>query len=306
MQTDQPYKISVEDIENSQQAKPETVYGSFFKRYIASVLDGVISVIVTAILGGFLGGYLGVWLGPMITAFGFEELFELILTIVGYIVGFVGGIAYYVVFESAEEFRATPGKLLMGLRVTGENDECISPWRSTARFFSKYVSAAIFGIGYLMALWRPKNRALHDSMCSTYVIQYKKPILPVWIVAVLAILVILVPTVLILLSGAKNFSEARDRSNLRACFANQNTLLGALEMYNLDMDKTLIIKNADDMKILVDERYIQGMPKDPRYNTDSYRSDEHGNVWCTNHGTIQDTCIGDSPRCLEALEKSKH
>ena len=53
----QTYKISVEDIENSQQAKPETVYGSFFKRYIASVLDGVISVIVTAILGGFLGGY---------------------------------------------------------------------------------------------------------------------------------------------------------------------------------------------------------------------------------------------------------
>ena len=55
MQTDQIYKISVEDIENSQQAKPKTVYGSFFKRYIASVLDGVISVIVTAILGGFLG-----------------------------------------------------------------------------------------------------------------------------------------------------------------------------------------------------------------------------------------------------------
>ena len=66
---------------------------------------------------------------------------------------------------------------------------------------------------------------------------------------------------------------------MRACFANQNTLLGALEMYNLDMDKTLIIKNADDMKILVDERYIQGNAKGSRYNTDSYRSDEHGNVW---------------------------
>ena len=155
-----------------------------------------------------------------------------------------------------------------------------------------------------MALWRPKNQALHDSMC-TSVIRYKKPILPVWIVAVLAILVCSSHSI-DLAFWAKNFSEARDRSNLRACFANPNTLLGALEMYNLDMDKTLIIKNADDMKILVDERYIQGMPKDPRYNTDSYRSDEHGNVWCTNHGTIQDTCIGDSPRCLEALEKSKH
>lgn len=302
MQTDEVYKISVEDIKNSQQAKPEIVYGSFFKRYIASVLDGVISVIVTAILGGFLGG----WLGPMIVAFGLGEFFEPILTIVGYIVGFVGGIAYYVVFESAEEFRATPGKLLMGLRVTGENDECISPWRSTARFFSKYVSAVIFGIGYLMALWRPKNQALHDSMCRTYVIQYKKPILPVWIVAVLAILVILVPTVLILLSGAKNFSEARDRSNLRACFTNQKTILGALEMYNLDTNKTLIIKNADDMKILLDETYLSGMPKDPGYyKTDSYRSDENGNVWCTNHGTIEGTCIGDSPRCLEALSKIK-
>ena len=57
MQTEQIYKISIEDIENSEQAKPQIVYGSFFKRYIASVLDGVISVIVTAILGGFLGGY---------------------------------------------------------------------------------------------------------------------------------------------------------------------------------------------------------------------------------------------------------
>ncbi len=36
-----------------------------------------------------------------------------------------------------------------------------------------------------------------------------------------------------------NFKAARERANFRACFANQKTIAGALEMYNLDRELTL-------------------------------------------------------------------
>jgi hypothetical protein len=40
--------------------------------------------------------------------------------------------------------------------------------------------------------------------------------------------------------AAPNFKAARERSNVRACFANQKTVMGALEMYNLDKNTNVM------------------------------------------------------------------
>ena len=168
MQTEQIYKISIEDIENSEQAKPQIVYGSFFRRYLASAFDGLVSIILFIKLGDLTN---------------YEPF--------GFMIAFGLSLLYFVVFESTEKCRATPGKLLMGLRVVRENGDCISAWRAIARFFSKYISMVILFTGYLMALWRPKNQALHDSICSTCVIQYKKPLRIGWLVTIFALIGVL-------------------------------------------------------------------------------------------------------------------
>ena len=165
MQTEQIYKISIEDIENSEQAKPQIVYGSFFRRYLASAFDGLVSIILFIKLGQLTN---------------YEPF--------GFMIAFGLSLLYFVVFESTEKCRATPGKLLMGLRVVRENGDCLSAWIAIVRFVSKYIYVVILFTGYVMALWRSKNQALHDSICSTCVIQYKKPLRIGWLVTSFALI----------------------------------------------------------------------------------------------------------------------
>ncbi len=113
-----------------------------------------------------------------------------------------------------------------------------------------------------------------------------------------------------------NFRRARDRANQRACFANQKTIAGAMEMYNLDngtnnlpLDETLFDK-------LKAAGYLQRIPKDPGQgeNTSHHyitvpTTDSRGQpdcrIFCTHHGFIQPPAGStrkDSPRKqLEAL-----
>tara|TARA_B100000674_G_scaffold497938_1_gene533629 strand:- start:1516 stop:1899 length:384 start_codon:yes stop_codon:yes gene_type:complete len=93
-----------------------------------------------------------------------------------------------------------------------------------------------------------------------------------------------------------NFRQARMKSNTRACYANQKTILGALEMYNLDEGLNLTITTKTDLETLVSKKYLQGVPTDPgcKTNTNAYQSDTAGNVWCTFHGTIDGTFIAST------------
>lgn len=85
-----------------------------------------------------------------------------------------------------------------------------------------------------------------------------------------------------------NFRQAREKSNMRACYANQKTILGALEMYNLDTGKQEIIGGAKQLEDLQKAKYLQSVPKDPGcVNKDNYRSNVEGDVWCEFHGAIE-------------------
>src|SRR5947209_11570644 len=59
-----------------------------------------------------------------------------------------------------------------------------------------------------------------------------------------------------------NFRAARERANTRACYANQKTIAGALEMYNLDNNtKVTDIQSVGDA--LVTGGYLQTKVDDP-------------------------------------------
>lgn len=89
-----------------------------------------------------------------------------------------------------------------------------------------------------------------------------------------------------------NFRRARERANQRACYANQKTIAGALEMYNLDYSTSI----TDISKTIMESQlrangYLQSVPQDPGGGPDSADNYKltNGDIACTIHGAIQGT-----------------
>lgn len=120
-------------------------YAGFWKRFLALLIDGVI----LAIIGGLANWLLADWLASTISVF------------LGWL--------YYAYMESSTS-QATFGKQAMGIYVTDINGQRISFLRATGRYFGKYLSALILGIGFIMAAFTARKQALHDLLASTLVL----------------------------------------------------------------------------------------------------------------------------------------
>jgi type IV pilus assembly protein PilA len=89
-----------------------------------------------------------------------------------------------------------------------------------------------------------------------------------------------------------NFQAARRRANIRACYANQKTIAGAVEMYNLDFnqDITTLTGLGGASGKLKTEGYLQEWPNDPGQgsaNNYSMTGTSGNGITCSKHGTIQ-------------------
>jgi prepilin-type N-terminal cleavage/methylation domain-containing protein len=86
-----------------------------------------------------------------------------------------------------------------------------------------------------------------------------------------------------------NFKAARERANTRACYANQKTVVGAVEMYNLD--KNTKATDLGCFPALKSGGYLQSIPDDPGQGTGTssdYSLTTDGNgIKCNIHGSIQ-------------------
>jgi len=76
---------------------------------------------------------------------------------------------YYAFFESSKKM-ATPGKFILGLKVTDFSGSRISFGKATGRYFSKFLSSMILGIGYIMAAFTERKQTLHDILANCFVI----------------------------------------------------------------------------------------------------------------------------------------
>jgi uncharacterized RDD family membrane protein YckC len=131
-------------------------YGGFWIRFVAAIIDGLITAIPTGIVGALIASSAG---GP-----GARGEAELISNVISLVVGWL-----YEALFTASSYQATPGKLLFGLRVTDTQGNTISFARATGRHFAKIVSAIIIGIGFIMAAFDERKRSLHDIMAGTLV-----------------------------------------------------------------------------------------------------------------------------------------
>ncbi|MBS1586167.1 MAG: RDD family protein [Bacteroidetes bacterium] len=129
------------------------VYGTFWERFAASFIDGIIIGIPLAVIKYF-------------TQHHFWGRNSAETNLLNLVVNWL----YSALMESGEG-QATLGKRAMGLKVTDMAGGRISFGKATGRYFGKFVSAIILLIGYLMMLWDDKKQTLHDKMAGTLVVK---------------------------------------------------------------------------------------------------------------------------------------
>ncbi len=142
-------------------------YGGFWIRVLALFIDGLIMGVVTVPLM-FLAGLGSVFSGmdpqdpaSIAKILGFEAMFGGI--------GLVIGLLYQGYFVSQKG--ATPGKLVLGLKIINANDGTnLSVAKAIGRYFANMLSGLILYIGYIIAAFDSEKRALHDHICNTRVI----------------------------------------------------------------------------------------------------------------------------------------
>jgi len=136
------------------------VYASFWRRLGGYLIDYIVLFLIIDLPMIGLLSILGISWGD-----------ELSLTVNGWwiLISFVGVTLYHVLLESGSK-QSTFGKRMLGMKVVDTNGQRISFGRAVGRFFSKFLSAVILLIGYLMPLWTERRQALHDKIAGTYVI----------------------------------------------------------------------------------------------------------------------------------------
>ncbi len=140
-------------------ADGEVVYAGFWKRVAAYMIDTVLLMIVFGILGAVFG-ITGTELitGEGTGAFAAFYIVEIAL------------MALYFGWMHASVNQATLGKLAIGIKVTDDDGQRIGLGRGIGRFFASIISSLVLCIGYVMAGFTDRKRALHDMLASTLVV----------------------------------------------------------------------------------------------------------------------------------------
>jgi uncharacterized RDD family membrane protein YckC len=79
-------------------------------------------------------------------------------------------IIYYALMESSR-YQATFGKIVMGIKVTGNHGERLDFSKALLRNLSKLISGLIFCIGYIMIIFDDRKQGLHDKIADTFVVK---------------------------------------------------------------------------------------------------------------------------------------
>lgn len=137
---------------------PSVMYAGFWLRAVACVIDSIVLVIAATLLAMLVGMSL-----VAIDEFQASRYAELaIIVVLSWL---------YFSFMESSPGGATLGKMALGLRVVTAEGQRLGFAQATGRYFAKYVSWAILGIGFIMAAFTDKKRGLHDVIAGTLVVR---------------------------------------------------------------------------------------------------------------------------------------
>jgi uncharacterized RDD family membrane protein YckC len=126
---------------------PSAARAGFWRRFVASLLDGIIL--------GIAGGIIGAILNESENG--------------GTVVSILLGIAYYTYLEGTSG--QTLGKKALGIRVVSlEGGGSIGFGRAFIRYIGRIVSAIPLLLGYLWMLWDKEKQTWHDKFAGSVVV----------------------------------------------------------------------------------------------------------------------------------------
>lgn len=79
--------------------------------------------------------------------------------------------AYFVGFNGS--WGATPGKLLLGLRIVDTDGSPLGYRRAFLRHCAEWLTQITFGLGFVICAFDPQKRALHDRLARTRVVSMR-------------------------------------------------------------------------------------------------------------------------------------
>jgi tetratricopeptide (TPR) repeat protein/uncharacterized membrane protein YeaQ/YmgE (transglycosylase-associated protein family) len=133
-------------------------YAGFWKRVAATLVDTII-IAVGFFAVAFLFGIM----------FGIETFDSHVFKRWFLMLCFITGWLYSALMESSPH-QGTLGKMFLGIKVTDLNENRIGFGKATGRYFSKYISSFILGIGCIMVAFTQKKQGLHDIMAGCLVV----------------------------------------------------------------------------------------------------------------------------------------
>jgi uncharacterized RDD family membrane protein YckC len=142
------------------------VYAGFWKRFAANFIDSFIVGMVSGVIGGIIGAIFGF---AIISGGGDPFTGSMLSNALNFLIGLALGLLYYGGFHSSSS-QATPGKLLIGIKVARGDGDRLTPVRAGARFLAIYINFFTLGIGWLLAAFTQRKQALHDFICDTIVV----------------------------------------------------------------------------------------------------------------------------------------
>ena len=144
--------------------------GGFWIRFVAYMIDGLVMLVPTAILVGIFAAFV-ILTDESMDHEGLPAL--LVVAIVVLVAALIVVNWLYEALMTSSPRGATLGKMALGLRIVRFDGTQLSFGRATARHFVKYMVTPMvpLAIGYIMAAFTNRKRALHDILADTLVIK---------------------------------------------------------------------------------------------------------------------------------------
>ena len=150
-------------------AERQIAYAGFISRAIAFIIDIIVMAVAIAVAIALAQAVLGFFtlyglLGQRVMD---SAPFQIITGVAVAILGAVVAIGYPVGFWVV--LGQTPGKVLMGVRVSRVTGKPLTIRRALLRYLGYLLSAIPLGLGFLWVLMDDRRQGWHDKLAGTYV-----------------------------------------------------------------------------------------------------------------------------------------
>ena len=144
--------------------------GGFWIRFVAYMIDGLVMLVPTAIVVGIFAAFV-ILTNESMDHDGLPA--QLVVALVLLVAALIVVNWLYEALMTSSPRGATLGKRALGLRIVRFDDTQLSFGRATARHFAKFMVTPMvpLAIGYIMAAFTNRKRALHDILADTLVIK---------------------------------------------------------------------------------------------------------------------------------------